>query len=69
MSTTERGTDSNLAAPRLYADFPRYGLTCVVDDADQPSEVTFFPEDELERVYTQWISVDAEFAIPLEETL
>jgi hypothetical protein len=69
MSTTEQGTDAAHGAPQLYADFPQYGLTCVVDDADEPTEVTLFPEDELERVYTQWISVDAEFAIPLEETL
>jgi hypothetical protein len=69
MSTREREPEVIEGAPRLYAGFPRYGLTCVVDDADDPNEVTLFPENELERVYTQWISINAAHAIPLEETL
>ena len=67
MSTTERG--ANGQSEGLYAEFPRYEITCVVDDADRPNEVTFFPEDDLERMYTQWISIDAAHAVPLEETL
>lgn len=37
------------------------------DDAIDPEEVTIFPGN-AEMPTTQWLSIDAEFTVPIEET-
>jgi hypothetical protein len=67
MTTSDRGQATSTTG--LYAEFPKYNLTCVVDDPDQPTELTLFPENDVAQTCTQWISIDAAHAVPLRKTL
>ena len=56
----ERQTESTLA------DLPEFELEFLFDDDEDPSEVTVFV-DEPAALSTNWITVDVENAVPLEE--
>lgn len=47
---------------------PDFELSFAVDDEDDPSEVTVFPEDGSTPT-TTWITIDVEHAVDLEDVL
>jgi len=63
--STEKLTRFDPVREQLDAT-PQFELEWLYDDADDPSQVTVFPRD-TERSATEWISVDCDSAIPLDE--
>ena len=51
----------------LLASYPEFGLSCLVDDEDDPSEITVFPGEEDELSTTEWLTTDTETAVSVEE--
>lgn len=49
----------------LLASYPDFGLSCLYDDEDDPSEVTVFPGGK--RSTTEWLTADVESAVALED--
>lgn len=47
-------------------ELPQFDLEYLFDDDDSPTEVTVFADDP-EALSTQWITVDRNCAVPLEE--
>ena len=47
-------------------ELPQFDLEYLFDDDDNPTEVTIFADDP-ETLSTQWITVDREVAVPLDE--
>lgn len=47
-------------------ELPQFDLEYLFDDDESPTEVTVFADDP-ESLSTRWITVDREFAVPLEE--
>lgn len=45
---------------------PRFELSYLFDDRDNPTEVTVFPESNEYDISTNWITVDVGSAIPLD---
>jgi hypothetical protein len=67
MSTRDPGSEHE-SVPEAYGTFPTFELSCAIDDEDA-REVTIFPSDESADVCTRWITVDLDYAVPLEDTL
>lgn len=60
-------TDGECAAtdPSL-CEFPEFALAAMVDDADDPNEVTVYPLDaDEDALPTAWLTVDAGAAVDL----
>lgn len=51
----------------LLASYPEFGLNYLVDDEDDPSEITVFPGEDGELSTTEWLTADVENAVALEE--
>lgn len=51
----------------LLASYPDFDLSCRFDDADEPDEVTVFAGDTYGETLTEWLSTDADVAVPLED--
>ena len=49
----------------LLASYPDFGLSCLYDDDDDPSEVTVFPGEEMST--TEWVTADVDSAVSLDE--
>lgn len=49
-------------------ELPDFELSYLFDDKDKPAEVTVFPVSNSYDISTNWITIDAASAIPLEET-
>jgi hypothetical protein len=47
-------------------ELPEFELEYLFDDDDAPTEVTVFADDP-ETLSTRWITVDRDYAVPLEE--
>jgi hypothetical protein len=47
-------------------ELPQFDLEYLFDDDDSPTEVTVFADDP-ESLSTQWITIDRDCAVPLEE--
>ncbi|GAB7012589.1 DUF7511 domain-containing protein [Halolamina salina] len=47
------------------ASYPEFGLSCLYDDDDDPSEVTLFPGEEMST--TEWVTADVDSAVSLDE--
>ncbi|WP_053948459.1 DUF7511 domain-containing protein [Halolamina sediminis] len=45
--------------------YPEFGLSCLYDDDDDPSEVTVFPGEEMST--TEWVTADVDSAVALDE--
>ncbi|WP_435194946.1 hypothetical protein [Natronomonas sp. EA1] len=60
MSASNTRTPSN-------ADVPHFDLVCALDDTDSPTEVTVFARDSLETLATEWITIDVDHAVPVDE--
>lgn len=45
--------------------FPEFGLSCLYDDANDPGEVTVFPDEELST--TEWVTADVDSTVSVEE--
>jgi hypothetical protein len=77
LAVGERGSDGNGGADvsearGTFARYPQYDLTWAVDDADEPTEVTVFvdgDEENWDAALTNWLTIDVEHAVPLDETL
>ena len=52
-------------AGELLASYPEFGLSCLYDDDDDPSEVTLFPGTEMST--TEWVTADLDSAVSLDE--
>lgn len=63
MSVTERAPTGEQDLEQL----PRFSLSYLYDDEVRPTEVTLFPESAEADLVTQWLTVDVESAIPLED--
>jgi hypothetical protein len=50
------------------AEFPTFELEWAVDDADDPGEVTVFSDCEKDALAVTWLTMDADHAVPLDET-
>lgn len=61
-------TTPNDAPSRSRDGRPTFELTARFDDAVEPSEVTVFPSA-VDDSTTQWLTIDVEHALPLEETV
>ena len=48
-------------------ELPRFDLSYLFDDQDEPTEVTVFPESNAYDISTNWITVTVESAVPLDE--
>ena len=64
MSATEHRATS-LAGE--LAELPRFELSYLFDNQDEPTEVTIFPESNDFDISTNWITVAVDAAIPLEQ--
>lgn len=51
----------------LLASYPDYVLSCLYDDEDDPSEVTVFSGEEGDLSTTEWITVDVESSVAIED--
>lgn len=51
----------------LLASYPEFGLSCLFDDEDDPSEITVFPGEEDELSTTEWLTADIESSVSLDE--
>lgn len=49
----------------LLESYPTFGLRCLYDDEDDPSEVTVFPGGEVST--TEWLTADVESTVSLED--
>ncbi|QKY19721.1 hypothetical protein B4589_004745 [Halolamina sp. CBA1230] len=49
----------------LLASYPDFGLSCLYDDDENPSEVTVFPGEEMST--TEWVTADVDSAVSLDE--
>ncbi|GAB7093063.1 hypothetical protein JCM30237_02150 [Halolamina litorea] len=49
----------------LLESYPDFGLSCLYDDEDDPSEVTVFPGEEAST--TEWVTADVENAVALDD--
>ena len=63
MSVTERPQRATTALEEL----PDFDLSYLYDDSEEPTEVTVFPGDCGDELATNWITVDAGHAVPLED--
>lgn len=63
MSAMERRDDDGSA----LEEYPEFGLSYLLDDEDDPSEVTIFPGEGAEDLATEWVSVDVDAAVALED--
>lgn len=64
MSATEQ------PAPELaieLVELPRFDLSYLFDNEDEPTEVTIFPESNEYDISTNWITADVGCAVPLED--
>lgn len=59
-------THSTSARSPAHRDLPSFDLDYRFDDEDDPVEVTVFPSDAGDRT-TEWLTVDATHAVPLED--
>ncbi|WP_372912143.1 hypothetical protein [Salinigranum sp.] len=57
---------SNQSQHTHLEELPQFDLEYLFDDDDCPTEVTVFADDP-ESLSTRWITIDREFAVPLEE--
>lgn len=59
-------TDSPNATPDDLDELPQFELDFLLDDLDDPTEVMVAPRrDDQEK--TQWITMDIEHAVPLDD--
>jgi hypothetical protein len=54
-------------AAELVEQLPTFELECMYDDWDDPSEVTIFSTDDEDSLYTAWLTIDRDSAVPLDE--
>lgn len=47
---------------------PDFNLSYLFDDTDKPAEITVFPVSNSYDISTNWITIDADSAVPLEDT-
>lgn len=47
------------------ASYPDFGLSCLYDDDDDPSEVTVFPGEAAST--TEWLTAEVDSAVSLDE--
>lgn len=47
---------------------PQFGLESTYDDPDDPETVTVHPDDPDDPT-TEWLTIDAGFVLPIEETV
>lgn len=45
---------------------PKFDLTYLTDDEEEPSEVTVFPKSD-ENFVSTWITIDIDHTVPLDE--
>lgn len=48
-------------------ELPRFELSYLFDDEDEPTEVTVFPESDDFDISTNWITVAIGAAVPLDQ--
>lgn len=48
-------------------DLPVFEISYLLDDRENPTEVTVFPGTEDYDLSTHWITIDAGHAVPLED--
>jgi len=63
MSATDPTTDP----PANREDPPEFDLDYRFDDRENPDEMTVFPTRDDADITTQWITIDAMDALPVEE--
>jgi hypothetical protein len=50
-----------------FEQLPTFQLECMYDDWDDPSSVTIFSTDDGDSLYTAWLTVDQDSAVPLTD--
>lgn len=60
------GHDTNASDEARLEQFPSFGLEYLFDDDERPSEVTVFVDNAAD-LSTNWITMDAAHAVPLED--
>ncbi len=64
MSASASGGDDD-----VHLDVPpSFGLEATYDDPEDPEAVTIHPA-EPDHATTEWLTIDAGFAVPIEETV
>lgn len=51
----------------LLASYPEFGLSWRYDDDEDPKEVTLFEGTEVGATTTEWLTVDVDAAVSLED--
>lgn len=54
------------AGDEALGAFPQFELCCLFDDDLDPRILTVFPQHPEDDLTTEWISIDADHAVPLE---
>lgn len=52
----------------VLSERPHFELEFLYDDPSAPTEVTIFEPETLQRGATEWLTIDHEHAVPLQET-
>lgn len=65
MSATDTDTDGRADGSERLAEFPEFGLSYLLDDAESPAAVTLYDPAAPD---SEWISADVSGAVPIEET-
>lgn len=64
MSAADR---SGSASRNPLEELPRFDLDYLVDDEDDPAEVTVLPASGDHDISSTWITIDLSHAVPLDE--
>jgi len=60
--------DSSRAFDEVQFDqLPEFELECMYDDWNDPTDVTIYSTDDDDNLYTVWITVDRDHAVPLAD--
>lgn len=64
MSATEQAT----TGPAFeLEELPNFDLSYLFDNEDEPTEVTVFPASDEFDISTNWITIDVDGAVPLDQ--
>jgi len=50
-------------------ELPSFDLDYVIDEEEEPAEVTVFPKSDEFDIHTNWITVDISSTVPLDDVV
>lgn len=67
MSATDNPERKTRSSTDSLEELPEFELSYLYDEQDEPGEVTIFPESKKYDISTNWITVDVNCAVRLDE--